>query len=392
MKGHIQQRSKGSWRIAIELPRDPATGKRRQTWQTIRGTKREAEQQMAELLKSVNDGVYVRPVKITVGDWLIKWLDEVSAIQTTRRTNDSYRSNINRHIIPEIGSIPLSLLEPGHLQTLYRRELSETRSRPGHVSRGLSARTVLYHHRILSRALGDAVRLGYCPRNAAKLAQPPRIARSALFTLKAGDVPNLLDSLYRTNFYVYYCTLLYCGLRRGEALALRWKNVDLTAKTLEVVETAYKLDDGTFVVKEPKTPHSRRLVSIPPSLALQLLEYRTATGQIKGIKGEDFVFAQLDGRPYNPTTVSNTFHKAATRAGVKMRLHDLRHTHATLMLAAGVHPKIVSERLGHATVGITLDTYSHVLPGLQEQAAIKFDNVLDAAKVKGECCQNVAKE
>ena len=152
---------------------------------------------------------------------------------------------------------------------------------------------------------------------------------------------------------------------------------------LQVVETVYKLGDGTLVVKEPKTPHSRRRISLPPSLALLLREYRSDhqdLGRTSGtrLNGDDFVFCRADGRPLDPSVVTRTFTKMVKKAGLgQVRLHDLRHTHATLMLKEGVHPKVVSERLGHAGVGITLDTYSHVLPGLQEEAAEKFDRLLD---------------
>jgi integrase len=190
--------------------------------------------------------------------------------------------------------------------------------------------------------------------------------------------------------------LLYCGLRRGEGLALRWRNIDFQRDVMHIDETAYKLNDGTFVIKEPKTAHSRRSVSIPLSLKLLLLEYKYDQESFKSKLGstllkEDFLFSKINGEPLNPQTVTHTFHEAISKAGLKLRLHDLRHTHATLMLKAGIHPKIVSERLGHANIAITLDTYSHVMPGLQEAAAKKFDTIIDESIANQNEEENVSK-
>jgi len=166
---------------------------------------------------------------------------------------------------------------------------------------------------------------------------------------------------------------------------------------LSVVETAFKLGNGEYVVKEPKTPHSRRTVALPPSLALLLRQHRSDREQLLAQMGgrltdTDFVFARSDGSPLDPNMVTRTFSKAVRKAGLPhIRLHDLRHTHATLMLKAGVHPKIVSERLGHAGISITLDTYSHVLPGLQEAAAERFDSLLEEKGVDKNDSANVSK-
>jgi integrase len=183
--------------------------------------------------------------------------------------------------------------------------------------------------------------------------------------LDVEDITKLLDVLQETPYFVYYCLLLYTGLRRGEALALRWKNVDLNNGKLQVEETVYRLHDGEYLIKEPKTKHSKRSVSLPESMRLLLMEYRgeqerlfTDIGQT--LSPENFMFVRIDnGLPFDPDSLTKTFSKAIRKTELPhIRLHDLRHTHATLMLRAGIHPKIVSERLGHANIGITLDTYS----------------------------------
>ena len=379
MKGHIYQRSKGSWTIVYDLPMDAVTGKRRQKSQTVKGTKRDAERALREVLLSLEQGSYVKPNKLTLGEWLDQWCESFVVMNTTPRTYVSYRSIIDRHLKPGLGSIALSRLEPQQIQTYYADKLAKGRV-DGKGS--LSNRSVLYHHRILSKALDQAVKMGLVVRNVAKLITPPRVARATINVLDAGEASKLLDIASNTMYYPLFAMLLYTGLRRGEAIALRWKNIDLLGLELNVVESAYRLRKE-FIIKEPKTLHSKRAVSLSPSLASLLLEYREDQELMRKQMGnpltdEDFVFSWPDGRPLDPDVVTKAFHRIAGKAGLKnIRLHDLRHTHATLMLKAGVHPKVVSERLGHANIGITLDTYSHVLPGLQEAAAEKFDRIFE---------------
>jgi len=379
MKGHVYQRAKGSWTIVYDLPMDTITGKRRQKSQTVKGTKRDAERALREVLLSIEQGSYVKPNKITLGEWLDQWCESFVIMNTTPRTYVSYRSIIDRHLKPGLGSIALSRLEPQQIQTYYADKLAKGRV-DGKGS--LSNRSVLYHHRILSKALDQAVKMGLVVRNVAKLITPPRVARATLNVLDADEASKLLDISSETVYYPLFSTLLYTGLRRGEAIALRWKNVDLLGLELHVVESAYRIRKE-FIIKEPKTLHSKRAVSLSPSLAALLREYREDQELIRKQMGnlltdEDFVFSWPDGRPLDPDVVTKAFHRIAGKAGLNnIRLHDLRHTHATLMLKAGVHPKVVSERLGHANIGITLDTYSHVLPGLQEAAAEKFDRIFE---------------
>ena len=226
------------------------------------------------------------------------------------------------------------------------------------------------------------MRMGIIARNVAEFVDPPRPARTTMNIMSPEEIGRFLDSARETNYYVFFSTLLCTGLRRGELLALRWRNLDLSEAMLHVTETAFKLNNGDYVIKEPKTPHSRRAVSLPPSLAILLKEYRSDQELLRvqlglNLNEDDFVFIRPDGKPINPNTITLAFRRIMRKARLeRIRVHDLRHTHASLMLKAGVHPKIVSERLGHASVSITLDTYSHVLPGLQEEAAVKFDEIL----------------
>jgi integrase len=203
--------------------------------------------------------------------------------------------------------------------------------------------------------------MGLTVRNVAKAVEPPRVARLTMQTLSLEEVNRFLDVAKDTDYYVYFATLLYTGLRRGELLALRWRNLELDSGTLSVVETAYRLGNGEYRIKEPKTPQSRRTVVLPPSLIELLKVYRFNQELLRiqlgiSLGADDFVFIRPDGSPMNPNAVTLAFRRIIKRAGWKgIRVHDLRRTHASLMLTAGIHPKVVSERLGHANIGTTLE-------------------------------------
>jgi len=381
MKGHIYKRSPGSWTIVYDLPLDTVTGKRRQKSQTVKGTKRDAERALREIITSIEQGAYVKPNKLTLGELLRLWIKDYASMNTTDRTQESYSSIVETHLILALGRIPLTDLQAQHVQSYYSSKLSEGRA---DGKGGLSARSVVYHHRILSKALDYAVKMGLVVRNVANVVQPPRVARVTMRTLSPEEVARFLEAAQDTDYYVYFSTLLYTGLRRGELLALRWRNLDLEAGTLTVVETAYRLGNGDYIIKEPKTPQRRRTVTLPPSL-VELFKAYLADQELLRIQlgvslnADDFVFIRPDGSPINPNAVTLAFRRIIKKASLRsLRIHDLRHTHATLMLKAGVHPKVVSERLGHANIGITLDIYSHVLPGIQEAAAEKFDRIFEA--------------
>ena len=394
MKGHIRKRSKGSWTIVVDAGKDLETGKRKQHWRTVKGTKREADRALREILLTLEKGTYVKPDRLTVTEWLKQWLDSYVAMHTTPRTQESYRSIIYKHLIPSLGTIPLAQLQPLHLQSYYSQALAAGRT---DKRGGLSARSVLYHHRIISESLSHAVKMNLLARNVAEVVDPPRPARITMAILAPGDVSRFLGTASGTSYYVLFSTLLYTGLRRGEALALRWRNVDLDMASLSVVETAFKLSSGEYVIKEPKTPHSRRTVALSPSMALLLRRHKGDQEETwkqlgRRLTDTDFVFANADGRPLDPNAVTRAFQRVIRQAGLPhIRLHDLRHTHATLMLKAGVHPKVVSERLGHASVSITLDTYSHVLPGLQKAAAERFDEMIEMEDERNFDNSNVSK-
>jgi len=385
MKGHIRQRSKGSWTLFVDLGRDPETGKRKQKLLTVRGTKKDAERELRAVLARIEGGVYVKPTKLTVGEYLKQWLQDYAKVNTGPRTYEGYAGIVHAHLIPALGSIPLVALQPQHIQTYYSKALQFGRK---DGKGGLSAETIRHDHRVLFEVLRHAVKQGVLIRNVAEAVDPPRPEYKEMATLGPEGVNKLLDAIRGTPYYDLFYTAIYTGLRRSELLALRWRYIDLELATLSVVETIHQLRNGEYVVRQPKSKRGRRLIALSPSLAILLREHKAKQELDRMLLGKpllpnDLVFSNPDGTPLRPNSITRRFKKLADSIGFNgVRLHDLRHTHATLMLQQGIHPKIVSERLGHSTVAITLDTYSHVLPGLQEAAAQRFDEGLQVDRVE----------
>ena len=212
---------------------------------------------------------------------------------------------------------------------------------------------------------------------------PPRAGHKEMQVLDSQGVHELLEASRDTMYYPFLHLAIYTGLRRSELLGLRWKDVDLDMAALYVVQTAHQLKGGVIVYQEPKTAKGKRQVSLSPTAVLALRAYMEKVEAGRDILGiplltpDSLVFSHYDGSPMHANTITHAYLKIARGAGLQgVRFHDLRHTHATMMLKANVHPKVVMERLGHSTIAITLDTYSHVVPGMQEKAALAFDEML----------------
>jgi len=390
MRGHLVKRYKNSWTIVLSLGRDEATGKKQQQWVSVKGTKRDAEKRLDDLLHDLNIGAYVQPTKLTLAQYLEQWLKDYAETNTAPRTYERYCELMRLHIIPALGSIPLTSLQPHHIQAYYGRAL-KTGRRDG--KGGLSAQTVHHIHRILFAALRYAAKHNIVGRNVAEAVDPPRPNFREMTVADNEGVNRLLEAVKDTHYYPIFFTAAYTGLRRSELLGLPWGNVDLDMATLSVTDTIHYMKDGRVIIRQPKSRYSRRNIALSPVLAIMLREHKAKQTEAKkalgsNLQDSDLVFSHPDGTPIRPDTVTRAFKLYAERVGLPTgRFHDLRHSHASLLLKQGVHPKIVSERLGHSGVAITLDTYSHVLPGLQEEAARRFDEVMQQAKVQSEIDQ-----
>ena len=376
MKGYIRKRGR-AWELFVELPSDRVTGTRRRQTRTVNGTKKEAQRLLTELMQQVNTGALVSASPhTTLGEFLPAWL-AYKATQVRPVTLRRYRGITERNVIPHLGDVPIVRMEPHHLLDLYAK-LSKEGRRDGKAG-GLSEATLTHVHRLLSQALRDAVRWGQVGRNVAQAVKPPRPAPQELRALDSDGVNRLLGLAKELLYYPAIELAAGTGLRRSEVLGLQWGDIDLMLMTLSVRRVLHQMTGGKFDFRRPKTPKSQRLVTLTPYTTMMLRTHRERQEELLGgpVPDDRLVFSDPDGTPWRPDTLSHVFGRIARKAGLEgVRLHDLRHAHATLMLKDGIHPKVVSERLGHSTISITLDIYSHVLPGLQEEAAKRFDNIL----------------
>jgi integrase len=368
------------WYVQIDVPAGP-DGKRRRRGVGGFKTKREAKAAEAEALRRIRDGVFVEPSRLTVGAYLTEvWLPSMAS-QVRATTLGGYRHNVRAYLVPRLGDIPLQRLTAARVGAFY----GELVASGGQGGRPLSPKTVRYVHTTLRRALRDAVADGLMVRNVAAQARPPRAHRVEMRTWTAVEVGTFLASVREDRLYAAWLLLATLGLRRGELLGLRWLDVDLTTGRIAIRHTLVMVD-GKPATAEPKTAKGRRSLTLAPDVLDALRAHRAQQVAERLSWGADYADSGLvvtteQGRPMHPETFSGLFTRLAARAGLPpIRLHDLRHSTASILLARGVHPKVVSELLGHATIALTLDTYSHVIPSLQsEAAAVMAAAVLDPA-------------
>lgn len=380
MKGYFQQRGKNKWEITISLGRDPVnTDKYLRHTETVHGTRSQAQARVRQLLVDLGKGVQPQPGKVLVADLLKRWLAGYVSNKCGRRTREGYESIVKHHLIPGLGSIPLKKLTAQQVNEYLARALKE-----GHANGkgALQPRTVHHHFRVLSEALKYGYKHGLIGRNVCEMADPPRPRKKAMRTLTVEEVSALLKAAKDTDLYPLIFTALRSGLRQGELLGLRWRDLNLDLLSMSVCQTLCKRN-GVCEFKEPKSDHSRRKVDMTPALALFLRQYKAeqeAQCHQVGttLKPDDLVFCNLQGNPLDPGTVTHHFARTARKAGLGgVRFHDLRHTFASLMLLGGVNPKTVSEALGHASPAFTLQVYSHLLPGIQKAAMVRLDEVIE---------------
>jgi integrase len=376
MRGHITKRG-DSWTALVDLPPDPATGKRRRKRVTAR-TKRDVELQVADLISKTENGGFTDAGKLTVREFFDRWLDATAPTlrpSTARR----YRDVARLHIVGVIGNLKLAKLTAGDVQRLYADRLAA----------GLSPTSVNHVHAVLHRALDKALRWGLLLRNVTDAVDPPRRSETEMKVWNTRQVATFLKATAGDDLEALWRTALLTGLRRGELLGLRWADVDLDAGALSVVRTLSRGATSRLEIGEPKTKRGKRRVALPASVVAALRAHRDRQAFAKATAGpayhdRDLVFAGETGGPIHPNTLARRFGLLIDRARVPaIRFHDLRHTAATLLLAEGVHPKIVQERMGHADIAETM-RYSHVVGDMQRNAADRLDAALDAAAGEGE--------
>jgi integrase len=418
MKGHVRRRGEsasGSWEYIVDVglaaaQRCTACGKRfwmerrpkaqcpscggslRETEERRRETKagyatqKECRQAMHKLLVAVGEQSYAVPTKVSVREYLTKeWLP---AVKSTIRpsTYNSYIQHVDCHINPHIGSVKLAKLTGSQVNALYAK-LAESGKQDG--KKGLSPMTIHHVHSCLHKACKDAVRWGHISRNPLDAADPPRKKGDGTREMRTWTREQLkafLEAVADERLSPLWHTIAMTGMRRGEALGLRWSDVDLENGRLSVRRALIPISRDV-VVSEPKTAKGRRAIALDSGTvevlkaqAARQLDEQTQADEVWIESG--LVFTAANGAALDPESVSRYWRQAVKRSMLpSIRLHDLRHTHATLALQAGIHPKVVSERLGHATISITLDTYSHAIPAMQEEAAALIAGLVFASAV-----------
>lgn len=378
MRGHIAKKG-GRYYAVVYEGVNRTTGRGRHRWYASGTTRREAEKVLAGLIKRQHDGDYRSPERITFGTYLLeRWLP-VQQTRLKRSTWDNQRRNVENHVIPHLGNIPIRELQPEDIDGLYAHLLTVGRRNRG--GGGLSPKTVRNVHALIRKALGDAERKGTVLRNVATLADPPRISSATageFIVWTAEELHQFLEhdvSAERLQPALFLAA--FTGMRRAEVLGLRWRAVDLEAGRLSV-QTSLVSVGYEVRLEETKTNYSRRTVDIDPRTVAVLRRWRTRQLEEAVVAGwrpraDTLVFTKPDGTWIHPDSFSDLWVTLVERSSLpRIRLHDLRHTHASTMLAAGVPVRVVSERLGHSNVAFTMNVYQHLIPGMQSDAAKLF--------------------
>jgi integrase len=374
MPGQLIKRNERTWLVRIFTGRDES-GKRRYLNKTVKGGKKDAERYLTTTLSAISNGTFVEPSSFTLNEYLDKWLESACRQRVSERTFAEYTALLKRYVRESLGKKKLSDLRALDIQTLYSELLQ----------RGLSPRIVRYTHAVLSSSLKQAVRWNILYRNPAESVQLPKLVRKEMRALTAEESGGFLRALAEDRNRALFALALSTGMRPEEYLGLRWVDVDFIKATVMVRRAlVWRTKGGGWYFTEPKTSRSRRTIPLPCSMSRALAEHKRRQSEERLKLGSewqdhDLVFTTSIGTPLNISNLTRKhFKPALERAGLPrtIRLYDLRHTCATLLLSAGENPKVVSERLGHASITLTLDVYSHVLPDMQRAATEKLESLL----------------
>lgn len=372
--GQIIPRGEDTWLVRIFMGRD-GQGKRRYLNKTVRGKKKDAQNYLSKTLAAISTGMFVEPSPMLLSEYLDKWLDTIAKHRVRPRTFDSYKWLLEKYVRPALSEKRLRDINAMEVQDIYNKLTEEKR---------LSPKTVRHVHQVFSSALNQAVKWKMILQNPCSLCELPRKQKKEMHCLTAEETKIFLKMAESDKWYTAFLIALETGMRPEEYLGLQWADVDFERGYVTVKRALVWLKGGGWKFEEPKTPQSRRNIPITQVAVNALKRHRKEQAEHllklgSAYEKHDLVFASELGTPFNWRNLRNRhFKKILEKAKLPktFRLYDLRHTCATLLLSAGENPKIVSERLGHASIVLTLDTYSHVLPNMQQAATEKLEKML----------------
>lgn len=361
-RGQILKRNYG-FLVRIFAGSDPQTGKRKYINEKVRGNKKDAEKVLTALLRKLDMGELVlEPTHMSVQEYLEHWLEVAAKPRLDSSTHKEYGNMMRRYVYSPLGNKKLTKLTPIDIQEVYSDMTNS----------GLSARVVRYTHAVLSNSLTQAVKWRILSQNPAQYVDLPKQRKTEMKCLSEKEVQLFLELAKQDTHYVLFTVMVSTGVRIGEVLGLKWVDFDPVKNVITIQRSWGRLGKG-YGFKPPKTKCGFRNVTIPMSLTQLLLEHKKAQPW-----ESELIFPSQNNTPLNERNITNRHFKPLLKQAElpDIRLYDLRHTHATLLLNADVHPKIVSERLGHSSIQLTLDTYSHVLPNMQQESAEKLENII----------------
>ncbi len=368
-EGTIYKREDGRWVASVTVGYEGGKRKRKSFYGD---TRKEVQDKLTKALRDRQQGLPLADERQLLGIYLDRWLEEVAKPTIRAKTYRSYAQLVRLHLKPDLGHIPLAKLGPQDVQEFLNRKRQV----------GLSSRTVQYLHALLRAALNRALRWGLVARNVAALVDPPQVETAEVTPLVPDEARRLLEALQTERLQALFTVPLAVGLRPGEALGLRWQDVNFKTGTLSVLRALQRIE-GKLQLVELKTRRSRRSISLPQVALAALQAHRARQLEEQHRAGDAWrndaglIFTTARGTPLEPRNVVRTFKRILRSAGLPdQRFYDLRHTCASLLLAQGVHPRVVMEILGHSQISLTMNTYSHVIPQLQQEAAKRMDDLL----------------
>lgn len=367
-EGSIYQRADGKWCAALHT----VDGKRKVLYGK---TRQDVARKLTAALQAREQGALVVGPRQTVAQFFDRWLSDVVAPNLRPRSYKVYEGKTRLHIVPELGKVSLAALTPQHLQRLYAKKIAE----------GVAPKSVNNLHVVIHRALSYAVRWGLVARNVANAAEPPRVPRREIEPFSAEDIAILLQAIKGHRHQWLWTTMLATGIRFGEAAALRWSDVDLDARIINVRHTLGVKNRGPMFA-EPKTTKARRFVPLPQIAVQALTAQLEQVHWVRAAAGDrwqelDLVFPSPSGRPLSQSHALERFHRVLDQAGLRRRrMHDLRHTYATQLFTLGQHPRAVQDLLGHSRFEITMNLYTASVPEVLRDAADQLDLLFQRAQ------------